>query len=262
MGSFVPVVRSTLGEQIAVQIYSMISEGAWTAGQKLPSEVELCRSLGVGRSSLREAMKSLSFVGVVEVHPGEGTFVARGPSKFLEKIITHGILQNAKDLTDLLEARITLEPELAALCAQRVNEEELSDLNGLLVQMERALPDDTERFSELDLRFHLAIAKASKNRALSACLQAIRGPLHELIKQGAKSAGGCEAAYPHHQKIVEAMRQHAPARARAVMRAHLRFFQRGYLVFSRAFQGKDGRGNGDIPRRQAVLKRDGQPSSK
>lgn len=233
MDSFLPVVRTTLGEQIAVQIYSMISKGIWTAGQKLPSELELCRSLQVGRSTLREAMKSLSFVGVVEVHPGDGTFVARGPSKLLEKIITHGILQSRKDLTDLLEARITLEPELAALCAQRVNQEELNNLDDLMAQMKRALPDDSSRFAELDLLFHLGIAVGSKNRALSACLQAIRSPLHELIKQGAQSAGGCEAAYPHHQKILEAIKQHSPGGARSAMRAHLRFFQRGYLVFSR-----------------------------
>ena len=254
MESFVPVVRSTLGEQIAVQIYSMISEGTWMPGQKLPSEVELCRSLRVGRSSLREAMKSLSFVGVVEVHPGEGTFVARGPSKFLEKIITHGIMQNAKDLADLLEARITLEPELAALCAQRVTEDELEHLDDLLAQMESALPDDTVRFAELDLRFHLLIAKASKNHALSACLQAIRGPLHELIKQGAQSAGGCLAAYPHHQKIVEAIRRRAGPTARSLMRSHLRFFQRGYLVFSRAAEGHNIRKERHAPLQPAILK--------
>jgi GntR family transcriptional repressor for pyruvate dehydrogenase complex len=231
--SVLPVVRTNLGEQIAVQIYSMISNGIWTAGQKLPSEVELCRSLRVGRSTLREAMKSLSFVGVVEVHHGDGTFVARGPSKLLEKIITYGILQSPRDLRDLLEARITLEPELAALCAERVNLEEMTQLEDLMGQMQRALPNNNITFAELDLSFHLVIASGSKNRALSSCLQAIRSPLHELIKQGAQSAGGCEAAYPHHQKILEAIKQHAPTKARNAMRAHLRFFQRGYLVFSR-----------------------------
>jgi GntR family transcriptional repressor for pyruvate dehydrogenase complex len=226
-------VRSSLGEQIAVQLYSMISKGIWTAGQQLPSELELCRSLQVGRSTLREAMKSLCFVGVVEVHPGEGTFVARGPSKFLERIITQGILRSANDLKDLLEARLALEPELAALCAPRVTNQELSNLDSLMKQMERALPDDRTHFAELDLRFHLAIATGSRNRALSGCLSAIREPLNELIKKGALSAGGCEEAHTQHQKIIEAIKQRRPAKARNAMRAHLRFFQRGYLVLSR-----------------------------
>ncbi len=233
MDSFLPVVRSTLGEQIAVQIFSMISKGAWKAGEKLPSELELCKSLRVGRSSLREAMKSLGFVGVLEVHPGEGTFVARGPSKFLEKIITQGILQSANDLTDLLEARIALEPELAFLCATRVTDEELKNLDGLMDQMERALPQDKTHFAELDLCLHLTIAAGSKNRALSGCLNAIREPLQELIKKGALSTGGCERAHVQHQKILEAIKRRRPALARNAMRAHLRFFQRGYLVFSR-----------------------------
>src|SRR3990172_10607881 len=71
MNSFIPVVRSTLGEQIAMQIFSMISKGIWKVGEKLPSESQLRKSLGVGRSSLREAMKSLSFIGIVEVHRSE-----------------------------------------------------------------------------------------------------------------------------------------------------------------------------------------------
>lgn len=233
MDSFIPVVRLTLAEQIAMQISSMISKGTWKAGDKLPSELQLCKFLRVGRSSLREAMKSLGFVGIVEVHPGEGTFIARGPSRLLERIVTQGIFHGANDLTELLETRIALEPELAALCAQRVTDDELSNLDNLMDQMQRALPHDRNHFAELDLSFHLAIGTGSKNRALSGCLKAIRGPLNELITKGALSAGGCEVAYPQHRKIVEAIKQRSPSKARSAMRAHLRFFQRGYLVLSR-----------------------------
>src|SRR5258708_1555137 len=233
MTSLKPIIRSTLGEQIAMQIFSMVSKGTWKVGERLPSEAELCKSLHVGRSSLREAMKSLVFVGVVEVHPGEGTFVAEGPSKFLERIITQGMLHSANDLADLFEARVTLEPELAALCAQRASPEELRTMDDLFAHMGRVLLANRAEFPELDLAFHLAIATGSRNRSLGGYLRAIRAPLMELITKGAQSMGGSELAHTHHLKILEAIKQHNSAKARSLMRAHLRVFQGGYLVLSR-----------------------------
>ncbi len=233
MDPILPVTRSSLGEQIAAQIFSMISKGTWKVGEKLPTEVEFCKSLRVGRSSLREAMKSLNFVGVVEVRPGKGNFVADGPSKFLERIITQGVLHTANDFADLFEARVAVEPELAALCAQRLTSDELNQLGKLMEEMKRALGNDGTGFADLDLSFHLTIATGSKNRALTGFLNAMRGPLLELIAKGAHSAGGSELAYEHHLKIMEAIKEHNSAKARSSMRAHLRVFQRGYTVLSR-----------------------------
>lgn len=237
MARLIPVIRKTLSEQIATQLFSMINEGVWKVGERLPSELELCKALHVGRSSLREAVKSLVFTGVVEVHPGEGTFVAGGPSRFLRRIVAQGSLINATDMADLFEARVILEPELAALCAQRASEKQLESL-GLLVREMEQLLSDADRFADHDLNFHVSIAAASQNRALGDYFKAIAQPLGELIKKGAQSSDSRQLAHRHHVKILHALREHSPGKSRTLMRAHLRTFQSGYHLLQKASEAK------------------------
>ena len=76
MRNLKPIKRVTIGEQVALQLAGMISDGRWVAGQKLPSESALCQALSIGRSTLREALKSLAFIGMVRMRAGDGTYVA------------------------------------------------------------------------------------------------------------------------------------------------------------------------------------------
>ena len=79
-----PVSRVTLSEQVASQIAEQIAHGRWQPGDRLPSETELCATLKIGRSTLREALKSLAFVGLVQMRPGEGTYVLDGTERLVE----------------------------------------------------------------------------------------------------------------------------------------------------------------------------------
>src|SRR5690242_3059629 len=119
MRNLKPVIKTTLGEQVALQLADMISDGKWTAGQKLPSESELCGALHIGRSTLREALKSLAFVGMVRMRPGEGTYVAERNNLFLDRILGCGTLKTEQDIAEVWEARMVLETELAAFAAER-----------------------------------------------------------------------------------------------------------------------------------------------
>ena len=83
MSNLKPVSRVTLGEQVAAQLAEQISEGRWKPGDRLPSESELCSTMGIGRSTLREALKSLAFVGLVQMRPGEGTTSSTAPGCWL-----------------------------------------------------------------------------------------------------------------------------------------------------------------------------------
>jgi len=116
------VSRVTLGEQVAAQLADQITEGRWRPGDKLPSESELCATLHIGRSTLREALKSLAFIGLVQMRPGEGTYVLDGTQLLVDRIRTRGLLKSEKDLQDVGEARMILETELAALAAERADE--------------------------------------------------------------------------------------------------------------------------------------------
>src|SRR5271170_436838 len=153
-----PVSRVTVSEQVALQIAGMIREGRWRTGDKLPPEGELCRALSIGRSTLREALKSLAFIGMVRMRAGDGTYVAQTSPGLLERILARGLLKSEKDLADVCEARMVLETGLAALAAQRVEPEDLDLLKELLESSRKSLQGEGRPFIELDLEFHLAIA--------------------------------------------------------------------------------------------------------
>jgi GntR family transcriptional repressor for pyruvate dehydrogenase complex len=226
-----PVSRATLCEQVALQLADMIAEERWKAGEKLPSEAELCRALNIGRSTLREALTSLAFVGMVAIRRGDGTYVADKSHLFLERILARGILKTEKDLADVWEARMVLETELAALAALRLTDDDLEALSSLLERMESAKgSDDPSTYSALDLEFHLAIATASKNRMLHQLLTPIRGILQEWMGKSQELPGLRENAQVQHHKIFEALKQRSPERARKAMEAHLQTFQRAFTL--------------------------------
>lgn len=226
-----PVSRTSLSEQVAIQIADMISMGRWKPGEKLPSEAELCKAFGISRPSIREALKSLAFAGMVEMRSGQGSYVADGSSKFLDRLCAHGLLNSQESVADLTTARLALESELASMCSLRATNEELDNLE-ILVSQIRSCTDDDE-FLALDLQFHLAIATYSGSRILARLLRAVRSLLQELIRKSAELPGDKELTYEQHMKILQALRERNPRSARSAMRAHLKTFQRAYSLLSK-----------------------------
>ncbi len=225
-----PVPRATLSEQVAKRLADRISAGDWQPGEKLPSEAELCKAFKVGRSSLREALTSLAFIGLIRVRAGGGSYVAEQPSAyFTSPWLNSGLLDSAKALGDFVEARMILESELAALCAERITPEELDEMERLVEQM-KALVGNADEFWKLDLSFHLSMGNAAKNDVLNNILKGVREQMRELISKSLLLREGMEQAVQQHAKILEAFRHHAPAKAREAMLSHLRSFQRGYKV--------------------------------
>lgn len=238
LGRANPISRTTLSEQIATIIATMISEGKWKPSEKLPSEPALCQSFGVGRSTLREALKALSFVGMVEIQHGGGTYVSAEATSVLRRILPQAWLAEEK-VSDLCEARIALESELVALCARRATEEDLENIEKLVNEMRQAFRESGDRFLQLDLEFHLTIANASKNQVLADSLRTIRELLHELIKKSQELPGGREVALAHHTKILEALKQRNPRKARTAMRSHVGLFQRRYKMLLKTIRSTD-----------------------
>lgn len=227
--SLKPVVRSTnLSEQVAMQIAEMISAGKWKAGEKFPSEAEFCNALGVSRSTVREALKSLSFVGLVKMRTGKGTYLAGSPPRFLYRILANGLLSSERDICDLTDSRIALETELVALCVQRATDEDLRVIEQIVRQMEKVVHQNEEGFLELDLKFHLAIATYSKNRILAPLLGTIRSLLQEVIRKTAETPGNRVSTCADHKKILDALKARNRRKARSAMRKHLEMIPRWY----------------------------------
>ncbi len=231
-----PVSRTTLSEQVAMQLSAEIEGGTWVPGEKLPSEADLCKVFNVGRSTLREALKSLSFIGLIRMRAGEGSYVADERSKYMERplLLSRGVLNTEKEVNDLCETRLVMEAETAALCAQRASEQDFGELEKIVREMKISLEKGGEEFSKLDLNFHMAIAAATRNEVMIDFLKHIREALEELIVKSLLLPAGTDMAYKQHRALLDVMKQRNAGKARNAMRAHLLSFQRGYRVLFRA----------------------------
>jgi len=240
MSELKAVARVTLGEQVALQLAEMIAEKRWKAGERLPPEMELCEALNVGRSTLREALKSLAFIGLVRMRAGDGTYVAEPPQGLLDRILAKGLLKTKKDLADVCETRIVIEGELAALAAERASARKISELKAIVAKGRETLRTDKTAYAKADLDFHLTVASCAGNKLLRRLLIDIRELLAEWIAKSQELPGLRENAQEQHERIFERIAEHDIAAAREEMRAHLKTFERAYTLLGRI---ADSRGN-------------------
>jgi GntR family transcriptional repressor for pyruvate dehydrogenase complex len=170
--------RSSLAEQVIAQVRELISGGTYHLGDKLPTEAELSTMFGVGRSTIREAMRVLANRGLVDIKHGEGTFVAAQSihESFEER------LGRAK-LDTIYEARLFLELPLAELAARRREGKDISAMQkALRIRAKAIKSSDVEIYVKADFDFHLAIAAAAKNKALYDIYSSFVETIQPLIK--------------------------------------------------------------------------------
>ena len=167
-----PVLRHKLADTVAQQLLEDMRARGLTPGTRMPSERELQQALGVGRSTIREAMTGLAVLGVVEIRHGEGTFVAADPERVGA---TGGITAAlAKGVTPgLLEARRPVESEIARLAALRRTDDDLRALEAVLATHERALSEDAPA-ARVSAQFHVVLADAAHNDVLAGFVASYR----------------------------------------------------------------------------------------
>lgn len=162
----------TLAEQVADGIMNLIQETPYKAGDKLPTEKELCESTGAGRNTVREALKILASRNVLEIRQGAGTFVSEKQGIPDDPLGFSMVNDHVKLTKDLLQVRIMLEPQIAALAAQCAKEHEIRELEEILEEMEAAMKK-REDYSELDTKFHTKIAQCTHNIVMENLLPVI-----------------------------------------------------------------------------------------
>lgn len=231
-----PIERATLSEQVAKRIAAEIEAKRWQPGEKLPSEAALCKAFQVGRSTLREALKSLAFIGLVHVVPGDGSYVSEERFKILEGalLLSHNVFSDEQQINAFCEARILIETELAGLCAERASEEDIHSIQALIAQMVAAQDGDPAEYRDLDLSFHLTIAAAAQSPVLMEMMKHIRTGLEEFITNSIYVHSKRKVAHKNHEDIFAAIQARNGALARKAMRLHLRPFQNYYLELVRA----------------------------
>jgi GntR family transcriptional repressor for pyruvate dehydrogenase complex len=215
-----PIAKLPISEEIAQQVMDLISNGDLKAGEGLPSERELCKDFGCGRSSLREALRCLSILGVLNARVGEGTSVAVDGSKFLGKIVEWRLITEKHDIENLLEVRMALEGVSAGKAALIRSQEDLAKLEALVARMEGAM-NDAKRFAVLDLEFHIALAKAADNALLFDLISMIRGQLVRALTTVLILPHALTLSYKEHTAILNAVKRSDAEAARKAMHAHL-----------------------------------------
>lgn len=218
--TFEPVERVTVSEEIAKRVLDLINAGALKPGDKLPSERELMDQLRVSRSSIREALRSLSLMGLLETRPGDGTYVCQHLVGFLAGQLEWSQLLGKRDIVELIEVRDPLEIQAAGLAAQRATPAHIAKLNQA-VRAYRKPGAVVEARLEADLQLHETIAEMSGNRILIYLLRIIRGTLRGYILEGRMGFSIQTSAGDDHQRIVEAINAGDEPGARAAMEHHL-----------------------------------------
>ncbi len=216
------VVRtSRLYEQIVQQIEDSVLKGTLKPGDQLPAERELAQQLGVSRTAVREAVKTLREKGLVEAYSGRGTFITDGTSQAARQSFDLMIkLGQAEGSSHLAELRLILEPGIAALAAVRAKEEDITAMREAVGVMERT-QKDPEAYIEADLDFHLALAEAVANPLILSLIDSIVGLLREQRIKIFNVEGGPQRGQVHHKSILAAMEHRDSELARSAMRAHL-----------------------------------------
>jgi len=223
MPNFKPVQNISLPEAIAEQIGAMIADGQLKPGDRLPTEPELMEQFGVGRSTLREALKSLAMAGLIETRRSTGTFVSETYTGFLSNNLKWTTIFGDRELQDIIEVRYALETQTAYLAAERATTAQKEKLDQLFVKMVNA--QDPDRSTEYDTAFHITIAEASRNPLLASLVLSIRNLIHDYIrlgyvKQGYGQVDSDENTTQHHP-ILEAIRAGKPEEAQQAMLNHL-----------------------------------------
>lgn len=232
--------RRSLSETVLEQLLTQLRNGSVRPGDRLPGEHELTRMLGVGRSSVREALRALITLGLVETRSGRGAvIVARSPNP-LARLGTGADVADALQkwaVLDLLEVRESLEGQAAALAAERATPLDLLTIERHALEIERRIEAGLTYFGP-NAVFHTAVARASHNNILAESVQQLVGQVRvyrERLMQEIQGMPSGDVA--EHRAVVEALKDRDPERARAAMVAHIRRFAE--LV--RTFDSQPGR---------------------
>jgi GntR family transcriptional repressor for pyruvate dehydrogenase complex len=215
-----PIKRVNLSEEIVNQLITRIVGGHLKLGERLPPERDLAQLLEVGRPAVREAIRALSAIGLVDVRPGEGTFIVKRYEDFLAQAFSWTILVDSQTLSEITDVRIAIECQQARLAARNATPERIELFKEQLSVMEEAT-GEYEAFYAADLEFHELIAEAAGNLALERLMVAARSLLHQWIERAARRPGGHELANVHHRHIVSAIEVQDEDAAEEAMRVHV-----------------------------------------
>jgi GntR family transcriptional repressor for pyruvate dehydrogenase complex len=217
---FRPVLKESLADRLARRIRSLIEGGGYEAGDRLPPIMEMARRFQVGHPSVREALTKLESIGLIEVRHGSGVYVSGGRGVLLMAAPDYSVALTKKLLLDLVDARVVIEPESAALAARQATPEHLAEMRKLMETAGEHLDDDV-RLNTVNMAFHREIARASGNVVLAQLIEVLRGLFTDEQRLILGIFGSREGDHQQHLDILEAIEARDAKAASERMRAHL-----------------------------------------
>ncbi len=216
--------KENLSQRIADTLKRMIvEEHIYNYGEKLPNENELSQELGISRTTLREAIRTLISMGVLEVKRGKGTFVAEQINQYADSIELNEFLKKKVTLRDLYETRMIFEPEAAALACKRATDEEIKEILRLGEICQRELKKDPCGKKRIDSEsaFHGAILKASHNEFLGQFLPILTNTIQKTIELNFNLEIIAEEAYKDHIMIMKFLEKRDIVGVKSAVTIHL-----------------------------------------
>nr|WP_286198556.1 FadR/GntR family transcriptional regulator [Mesorhizobium sp. BR1-1-16] len=215
-----PLKRTGLTDLLVARILGLVTTGNLKAGDQLPSERKLAETFEISRPTLREALRALAVLGVLEVRHGGGVFVSQLQASDLLAPLAFFLTLRGTEVGKLYEARRLIEGEIAALAAERGDPVTLPELEASIVAQETA-KDDPERYREIDTAFHRRLAELADNDFLARAAQSLNVLGLEFRKIASETPDVITTSIEDHRAIVAAIKGRDPAAARAAMILHM-----------------------------------------
>ncbi|MGT2964506.1 FadR/GntR family transcriptional regulator [Streptococcus acidominimus] len=209
-----------LVEKTADRLLELILERGYVVGDKLPNEYELAQDLEVGRSTIREAVRSLATRNILEVRQGSGTYISSKKGVSEDPLGFSLVRDRIKLTTDLFELRYLLEPRIAERVAQFASDEDIARLEEVVDAIEDAVHRGDEAHLELDVQFHSMLAEMSGNIAMMSLIPVINQSIH-LINENYTNRQMKSESLKAHRNILSAIQNRHPVAAYDSMIAHI-----------------------------------------
>lgn len=208
----------TLAEKAAQELLGYIQEKGLTVGDKLPNEYELSRHLSVGRNTMREAVRILASRNILTIKQGSGTFLSDRPGMIEDPLGFSFIEDQRKLVTDLMQVRLIIEPDIAALAAQNATEQDVEELDRICAEIEKRI-EKKEDFSERDRAFHAKLADCTKNLVMTNLIPVITRGV--MAFSTSVSSQEYQQTLETHREILKAVREKKPVAAKEAMTYHI-----------------------------------------
>jgi GntR family transcriptional regulator, transcriptional repressor for pyruvate dehydrogenase complex len=235
--SWSPVRKIRTHEQVVAQIQGKILDGELRVGARLPSERELVDALGVSRSSVREALRALEAMGIIESNVGTGrdagSFISGRSTEALGNLLRLHVALAGIELADLVEVRIQLERHAALGAAMYSTRDDLTELRRLIEAMAPSRVS-SEQFNELDTELHVRIAKSSRSGLTATLMQALRSAVKsEMVRAFVelddwRPVG--EQLVAEHSAVIDAIESRDAEKAADLVETHIRNFYRNQIA--------------------------------